>query len=136
MPKLAVEASMEKADVDEAGVCLRVPEGKVVDRCSLGVTLTVNGHSDFAEHPRLGLARGQQVGPGRQAKLSGDDALGVVITLDNGDRDAGLAPAAVIEISGNTDEMRLMLDGINDDRFERRSGRIADRLDRRVVVGD
>jgi hypothetical protein len=148
---VALQRGVQHADVEPAGHRIGIAHGQVLQRRRVLEAAPVQGHAQGVDAEGLGPAGVEDVDVGRKAQPARHLALGVVVAVEQIDRDAGLvqpahlaheevagvevAPGAVVEVAGDDEEIDRQLDRLVHEVGEGVPRGVAQRLHRGVLVG-
>ena len=124
--RVPLERRVEDTDVEVARHGCRIADRKVVLGCRSAKALAVDCDLKPLDPMGFRFARGEDVDVWWQGQLLGDFALGVVVAIDDEDRNTGpvqashlpyevaagvvVAPVAVVKIAGDDQEIDLLFD--------------------------
>ena len=150
MTRLAVEAGVQHADVEQLRVPLRIATREILGDRTSGESLAVNGDAELFDNHALCTARRKGCDILRQAQAPGDLAGGIVVAGGNQNRNGGsvqplhlpdeiesgvvVAPVAVKKVAGKQHEIDLLGERQLDKILEGPSRGAADLLDGRALV--
>ena len=150
MPALAAEAGVQDPDVEIAGERRRVGLGEVLIDVAPGKALAMQRDRKVGMVESLGRFGAKGLHVAGQREVAGDLALGVVVAVQQIDRDPGgiepahlrreieagriVAPLPVIEIAGDDHEVDPLGNGLVDQPLEGLACRAANTLRRRVLL--
>jgi hypothetical protein len=150
VPRPAIRARVQQADIEKAGSSSRVIARKIVRHFARGKSLAVDGHPEILQVDGFRLLVREHPHVGRQPEAFRDLAGGVVIARHDENRnvrlrqpgdlprekEAGVVilPVAVVDIAGDHHERHLLRDGQVDDAFQRATRGRTEPLHRRTLV--
>gem|GEM_PF-3780836 len=141
---------MQQADVEAARNRIRKAQRQVFRHRAVGKAVTVYRDAQRRQVRGLGGTAGEHLHVIGPWNLPADDALGVVVALNDEHRNAGPAeprhllankqagvkvlPVAVVEIAGDQQKIDPLVDGQIHQALERAPGRATQPFQRRAVV--
>ena len=131
----AAEPRVQDADVERSGDGLRISQGQIVDDGALPEALPVEDDAQIVDSRGFGSSRSEDMDVVRQGQAAGDLALGIMVAMEQVDRNAGLvetahladevqagvvvAPVTVVEIARDDEKGHLLFDGNSNELIER-----------------
>lgn len=150
MRGVTAQTGVKQTDIHKPRLGGRVAGSEVVSDGAGGEALAVDGDADVLEGHGLRPRGRQQPDALRPAQRLCDHAGGVVVAPDHYNRDVGLAqapkladhiqagvvigPVSVDDVTGDQQQVGVLVQAQIDKRAQRRPGRSAHRLDRRPWV--
>ena len=138
--RATVAGRVQQADVEPAMLRLRIGERPIVGYLARRETATVNGHAQVLQQSGLGFPRRKDRNGFGQRDGRGHDTLGVMISLDDVDRDQlameprqfackeqadrRIAPFAIIDVARYQDEGDPLVDSLRDKAGEGTTARL------------
>jgi len=150
MRGMAFEGGVQHADVEPACYRVRVTDRQILDSRGILEAAAMQCHAQGIDAVRHGFARVEHMHIGREHQPSGHLAFGVVVAVEQVDRNTGLVqaphlahekvpgveifPVAVVQVARDDNEVDFEFDGFVDQVGEGIARGGAQRVDRRVLV--